>query len=716
MSRTEIDAAAIDPRIERRSRIWAMVLTGLLLLVAGGGVVGVFVFIAEERARDLLVWQSRLSVVADARAEAVDTVLGRYRSTLQGAAVNPTVQIYATEMAQVGGDRTQVQDEAGKATYVRNYLEAEAARAGFSAGSSADIGANLPASGGGLAFLGPSGDLLVATSGMPELDDRFRSFVEQASDGGTTFLDLYRAEDDAIRYGFLEPVFRVQAGATPENRVGWILGVRGFGDDVFDRLEQSGAVERTLEVLLVDRADDRIRYLSPLQSGLSPFDLALDASDTLAVSRLWDGAVFAFAADYSGNTVLAAGRPLTHAPWMLVAKIDADEALADSRSRLTRLLVGGLLVVALVLIIIWAFWRHGTSRRAMIAAHKLTDLARRFEQQRRLLQTVTDNQPASIFIVDGAARLRFANGPFAERFSVAAEDLVGKELPAVVGPAVAQQYSADMDRAVESGQIVSELHESEVPGAELRALDRAHVPLDRQSGDPEDQVLVVETDVTDLVAARRRSERILKEVVESLVMVVDRRDPYSATHSKQVAKVAAATAAEIGLDPSLVEAVEFAGNLLNLGKIGVPKDLLVKESLTDAERQRIRQSILESADLLTGIEFTGPVVESLRQAQERWDGAGMPAGLKGPSILITARILAVANALVAMVNPRAHRAALPLDKAVAILLEEAGHAYDRAVVAALINWLDNRGGRDVLEAGRTAGTADERGPELPLPS
>ena len=699
MSRTEIDAAGIDPRIERRSRIWALVLVVLLLLVAVVGVVGVLVFVAEERARDRLAWQSRLSVVADARAEAVNSVLAQYRDTLRQAAVNPTVQIYATEMAQVGGDRAQVQDEAGKATYVRNYLEAEAIRAGFADGGTG-IGANLPASGGGLAFLGPSGEVLVATSGMPEPDERVSTFVDQAAAGGDTFLDLHRNAADQVRYGFLEPVYRVQADADPDNRVGWILGLRGFGEDVTARLRQSGAVEETLEVMLVDRVDDRIRYLSPLRSGLSSLELELEADASLAVSRLWDGAVFAFANDYHGSTVLAAGQALVQAPWMLVAKIDAQEALADSRSRLSRMLIGGLLVIALLLIVIWAFWRHGTSRRAMIAAHKLTDLARRFEQQRRLLQTVTDNQPASIFIVDGNARLRFANGPFAERLGVAAEDLAGKDLPAAMGPAAAQAYAADMDRAVETGLVVSELHETEVPEVGRRAFDRALVPLDRRSGDPEDQVLVVETDVTDLIAARRRGERILKEVVEALVMVVDRRDPYSATHSKQVAKVAAATATEIGLEPEMVEAVKFAGSLLNLGKIGVPKDLLVKESLTDAERQRIRQSILESADLLTGIEFSGPVVESLKQAQERWDGSGIPAGLKGASILITARILAVANALVAMVNPRAHRAALPLDKAVEILLEEAGHAYDRAVVAALINWLDNRGGRQALEAGR----------------
>ena len=107
----------------------------------------------------------------------------------------------------------------------------------------------------------------------------------------------------------------------------------------------------------------------------------------------------------------------------------------------------------------------------------------------------------------------------------------------------------------------------------------------------------------------------------------------------------------------------------------------------------VRDSIQTSAELIHGIEFDGPVFETLSQCQERWDGKGTPHGLEEGDILITARVVAVANAFVAMTSPRAHRGGADFDSAVETLLAEVGKAYDRRVVAALVNYLDNKGGR-----------------------
>ena len=83
-------------------------------------------------------------------------------------------------------------------------------------------------------------------------------------------------------------------------------------------------------------------------------------------------------------------------------------------------------------------------------------------------------------------------------------------------------------------------------------------------------------------------------------------------------------------------------------------------------------------------------METLRQLQERWDGAGEPNGLSGDRILLPARVVAVANAFVAMVSPRAWRAGSSVDEAVTQLMAAVGKAFDRRVVAALVNYLDNR--------------------------
>ncbi len=89
--------------------------------------------------------------------------------------------------------------------------------------------------------------------------------------------------------------------------------------------------------------------------------------------------------------------------------------------------------------------------------------------------------------------------------------------------------------------------------------------------------------------------------------------------------VARAVAKEMNLSDVEIETAEIAGNLLNLGKILIPEAVLKKtEGLTDEERGMIRNSIMTSAELIKGIEFDGPVVETLQQAQANYDGTGNP--------------------------------------------------------------------------------------------
>ena len=126
----------------------------------------------------------------------------------------------------------------------------------------------------------------------------------------------------------------------------------------------------------------------------------------------------------------------------------------------------------------------------------------------------------------------------------------------------------------------------------------------------------------------------------------------------------------------------------------MPRELLTKtDDLTDEERDILRQSVQSSADLLEGVEFDGPVVATIRQVQERWDGGG-PQGMAGEDIEMSARILAVANAFVGMVSARAYRDPLTFERACSILQENAGSTFDRRPVSALVNILDNRGGNE----------------------
>ncbi|MDG1996491.1 MAG: HD domain-containing phosphohydrolase [Emcibacteraceae bacterium] len=133
--------------------------------------------------------------------------------------------------------------------------------------------------------------------------------------------------------------------------------------------------------------------------------------------------------------------------------------------------------------------------------------------------------------------------------------------------------------------------------------------------------------------------------------------------------------------------------MMNLGKILVSREILTKPGkLSNDELKIIRNSILKSADMIKGIEFEGPVCETLKQVQAHWDGTGEPNGLSGDDILLSARIVSVANAFVGMTSARAHRNGLDMLQAITMMMEESDKKYDRRPVIALMNFIENKGG------------------------
>jgi len=174
--------------------------------------------------------------------------------------------------------------------------------------------------------------------------------------------------------------------------------------------------------------------------------------------------------------------------------------------------------------------------------------------------------------------------------------------------------------------------------------------------------------------------------------VVDLHDPNSANHSSRLVEVANAIGAELDLRPEDSRTLDLAASLANLGKIFVPREVLTKTSpLTEAEQALLQRHVQFGTEMLADLEFEGPVVDTIAQKQEHLDGSGYPNGLKGDEILMTARILAVSNAFVALVSPRAYRSAVSIEEALERLLRDsASNKYDRHVVAALFHVAENR--------------------------
>ena len=681
--------------IDRTLAVGALVL----LIAAAIGVMLVLRFAADERERDLRTWQVRLGIVADSRAAAVDSWLGAQLDEMTALAENASLQIYASQLA-LAADQTERDLLAeAQADYLRNLLVVTAERGGFAAAAPAGtVRANVQRVGiAGLALLDATGRPLVATPEMPPIEGDLAAFVAGLTLGQRGIMDIHLDGAGHPAMAYAAPDFAVQTDPGASSQIGYVLGVKEVADELYPLLKQPGETSATARAVLVRPTDGALEYLSPLADGTPPltFRMARDTAALDAAFAIETPGGFAIRRDYKSRDVLVTARSFAAVPWTLMYEIERQEALADSEARLTRLtliLVASVVAAAAAML---AFWWHGSSRRAARAAEGFRMMAERFEHQRNLLGLVTDSQPTAIFILDEAGCYRFANSLASQRAGIPAAEMLGKPIANVIGPDAAKRHLALSRQALEHGHRVSEVARVEFGGAS-HVLQSEHIPVEASTETPRG-VLVVESDITEAVTERERRGRIQSQLVRALVDVVDRRDPYAAAHSTRVALIARAVAAEMGLDVREVETAEIAGNLLNLGKILIDRELLTRSGqLSEAERQEVRQSLQAGADLLQNVDFDGPVVATLRQAQAHWDGTGMPEGLAGSEILVTARIIAVCNAFVGMVSPRAHRAALSIDQAVEQLLRLVGTQFDLSVVAAFINWLDNRGGRDEL--------------------
>ena len=310
-------------------------------------------------------------------------------------------------------------------------------------------------------------------------------------------------------------------------------------------------------------------------------------------------------------------------------------------------------------------------------------------------RAIINASPVPMALNDEQKHITFLNTAFVRAFGYAQEDIptLAHWWPeAYPDPEyrrwVADAWQAELERAKRTGAAFSpmELTVRCKDGTSKTVLASAT----SVTGSFEGNHLVAMYDIT----ARKQAEEALAhsaaqlreqlhDTVKAMGAIVGLRDPYTAVHERRVSALAAAIALELGLDEEAREGLAFAAEVHDVGKIGVPAEILSKPAgLSEMEHALIKQHPQAGRELLAAIRFRQPVAEIVGQHQERLDGSGYPAGLKGDEIMLEARILAVADVVEAMASHRPYRAALGLEAALAEVRGGAGVRYDASAVAA----------------------------------
>ena len=155
-----------------------------------------------------------------------------------------------------------------------------------------------------------------------------------------------------------------------------------------------------------------------------------------------------------------------------------------------------------------------------------------------------------------------------------------------------------------------------------------------------------------------------------------------------MADLASGIGTALGLPGHTVRGLRVMGQLIDVGMLQIPRELLWRPgTLTPSEFELVKTHAERGYEILRNVEFPWPVAEVVHQHHERLDGSGYPHGLKGEEILLEARIVAVADAVEAMLAPRPHRPALGIATCIDELQSQAGRRYDARVVKACVKIL-----------------------------
>ncbi|MBO4897347.1 MAG: HD domain-containing protein [Clostridia bacterium] len=184
---------------------------------------------------------------------------------------------------------------------------------------------------------------------------------------------------------------------------------------------------------------------------------------------------------------------------------------------------------------------------------------------------------------------------------------------------------------------------------------------------------------------QQRDKQLIREIIESFAKVIDMKDSYTQGHSMRVAKYTRMLSEELGYDEDTVEKYYNIALMHDIGKIGIPDQVLNKPGkLTDEEYSIIKSHAQRGYDVLKSISLMPDIVVGAEAHHERPDGRGYPNGLRGNDIPRVAQIIAVADTFDAMYSDRPYRKRMNYDKAISIIKEVSGTQLTSDVVDAFV--------------------------------
>jgi PAS domain S-box-containing protein/putative nucleotidyltransferase with HDIG domain len=317
------------------------------------------------------------------------------------------------------------------------------------------------------------------------------------------------------------------------------------------------------------------------------------------------------------------------------------------------------------------------------------DLDMKMQESENRVSTILNTIIDSVVVYDENGKIDYVNNSSAILLDKSKSELMGRPISEIIKISVDPKMEGEGFAPMSMSYV--EFNNYLTTGTGKIPVDFTSTPIRGEDGRKKGAVLLIKN-ITQQVEYDKKIKdsleallRTMYGTIEAMTKAVETRDPYTAGHQKKVADIAREIAKKMGLNREVIESVNLAGQIHDLGKIAVPAEILSKPGrISESEFNLIKSHPQLGYDILKNIDFPWPIAEIVLQHHEKLDGTGYPRGLKGDEIIIEAKILAVSDIVEAMASHRPYRAALGIDLALEEINRLAGTGLDRDVVGACV--------------------------------
>lgn len=307
-------------------------------------------------------------------------------------------------------------------------------------------------------------------------------------------------------------------------------------------------------------------------------------------------------------------------------------------------------------------------------------------QEKRILRASLESSQDGILVVNEEGIILSHNQRFAEMWGIAPDEILSSSGNVLINNlqekfANPEEYKIRLQYFFNNPK---EKSREDVVLKDGRIFDRYSSPVIDSDGTHHGRIWFFH-DVTNRRETENKLKQSLTGTIEVISQIVELKDPYTSGHQKNVSKLSIEIGKILGFSNEQIENIERSALIHDIGKIGIPSDILSKPTrLSLNEYALIKEHPQSGFNTLVNSGLSETICLGVLQHHERLDGSGYPKGLKDNEIVIEAKIIGVADVVDAMSSHRPYRPALGIDAALAELTKYRGILYDSVVVDACL--------------------------------